>query len=217
MFHLRFTPDDISGYTFDFLDTYDKYIVAQEDVHDDGSPLLHYHILVETTYGVKSIRDAAKAALKIPATGRGKNNKYYALIEDWKDPGYICKYNNIIRCKGFSEKEIMEFVISGKKKYLDKVKGTELSGDSVAPAAPSSRTRVSIDKEVIADCITFYELRKKSDEGAPTINELVKEACRVTRSYGKGINMFKIRDYVHAVLFDCDNSEYVVNKISSIV
>ena len=135
MFHLRFTPYDISGYTFDFLNIYDKYILAQEDLEDDGTPLLHYHILIDTDYEVQSVRNAAKTALKIPKSGKGKNNKYYALITDWKDPGYICKYNNVIKSKGFSERQIMDYVISGKKTYPTIVGGEVVSsspGDAVA-------------------------------------------------------------------------------------
>lgn len=206
MFHLRFTPYDISGYTFDFLDLYTKYIVAQEDHDDDGKPLLHYHILIDTDYGDASLRNAVKAALKIPPAGRGKNNKYYAIIPDWRDPGYICKNNHILKSKGFSEKEIMECVISGKQKYLDKQK----SPDIPAVISPS-RTRISVDKEVIADCITFYELAKK-DGKCPTAEQLCEEACRSVRAHGKGINPFKIREYVLATWFDVGDRALVVEK-----
>lgn len=206
MFHLRFTPYDISGYTFDFLDLYDKFIVAQEDSDDDGNPLLHYHILIDTDYKDASLRNAVKAAFKIPPAGRGKNNKYYAIIPDWKDPGYICKHNNIVKSKGYSEKEVMDFVISGKQKYLDKVKLP------VGPVVASpGKTRISVDKEVIADCITFYELAKQKGE-VPTAEELCEEACRAVRSYGKGINPFKIREYVLATWFDVGDREQVVKK-----
>lgn len=212
MFHLRFTPYDLSGYTFNFLEVYDKYIVAQEDHDDDGNPLLHYHILIDTDYGIKSIRDAVKASLKIPPAGRGKNNAFYALIPDWKDPGYICKYDNILRSKGFSEAQILEYVISGKKKYLDKVKPSEVQVVSTG----SSRSRISVDKEVIADCITFFELAKKKGE-TPTAEQLVAEACRAVRSYGKGINPYKIREYVLATWFEVGDRELVVKKCLALI
>lgn len=212
MLHLRFTPYDISGYTFDFLDTLaSRYIVAQEDIEDDGSPLLHYHILIETEYEQQSIRNAAKSNLKIPPAGKGRNNRYYALIADWNDPGYIVKYDNILRQKGFSEKEILDYVISGKKKYLDKVKQQDL------PAAlPPKKVRVYWDKEVIADAIIFYELAKKKDE-TPSYLELMTEINRLTRLAGKGINKFKSRDIFYSVLHDTGDAEWVAQKCLDIL
>lgn len=214
MFHLRYTPYDISGYTFDFLDKYESFIVAQEDVDDDGSPLLHYHILVDTDYGVKSLRDDAKAALKIPPAGRGKNNKYYALIEDWKDPGYICKYNNIISSKGFSEKEVMDFVISGKNKYLGKVKGVELSGE-VAPATPPKQPpKVPFQQAVIADAAAdWYNYKRDNDDIDKDV--LKKFVCDSMRKHGRGINQYLVKELAYAVLYDdLDYRDYVLNKIS---
>jgi len=211
MFHLRFTPYDISGYTFDFLEVYERYIVAQEDKDDEGNPLLHYHVLIDTDYGLAHIRNGAKSSLKIPPAGRGKNNMFYALIPEWKYPGYIVKYNQIIRSKGYSEKEILDFVISGKKKYLEKpvvVVGNIQSG--------CSRQRKSVDKEVIADCITFFELAKKKGN-TPTAQELCEEACRSVRANGRGINPFKIREYVLATWFEVGDRAAVVQKCVSLL
>jgi len=221
MFHLRFTPIEISDYTFDFLENIsDRYILAQEDLDDEGNPLLHYHILIDSQYGEKSIRDAAKTSLKIPKGGRGKNNAHYALITDWKDPGYICKYGNIIRKKGFSEREVMDYVISGKNCYLVKTEKPELSGDSVAPAVISTnpKTKKNTDKEIIADLITWYYTYQKDNKESPTNKQIIKQACLIVRSHGKGINQFKIRDYIHALWFDTeDNQDFLINKISQIL
>jgi len=205
MFHLRFTPYDISGYTFDFLGVYDRYIIAYEDKDKYGDPTPpHYHVYIETDYGVSSIRNDARTALKIPVGQRGKANKWFALISDWKDPSYMCKYNDIRGTKGFSEKEIVDLVIQGKKTYLK-------SRLHVCSEMPAPVKRISIDKQVIADCITFYELAKKKGD-VPSAEELITEACRAVRSYGKGINPFKIREYVLATWFEVGDRELVVKK-----
>lgn len=136
MFHIRFTPYDISGYTFDFLNQFAGYIVAYEDKDKKGKPTQpHYHILVDTDYGSKTVRDAFVAACKIPKSTRGKNNAYYGMFSDWQQPDYICKYNDIRESKGFTEKQILDYVISGKNKYLVKVEDVELRGKK-APATP---------------------------------------------------------------------------------
>lgn len=212
MFHLRFTPYDISGYTFDFLESYASlYIVAFEDKDKYGKPTeKHYHVYIETDYDLQTVRKEAKTALKIPTTGgRGRNNKYFAFISNWQDPGYVCKWNEVVRSKGYSEKQIMDYVISGKQKYLNKV---EKSPDVLVASTGCSRSRVSVDKEVIGECITFFELAKKRGE-TPSANQLVEEACRVVRSYGKGINPYKIREYVLAVWFEVGDREHVVERV----
>jgi len=220
MFHLRFTPVDISGYIFDFLETYSRYIVAQEDIDDEGNPLLHYHILIDTDYGIQSIRNAATASLKIPKAGRGKNNAYYALIPDWKDPGYICKYNNIIRSKGFDEREIMEFVISGQKKYLSKVKASELSGE-VAPARAGSKKepKVPFQQSVIATASAdWYNYKRQCRDNDEDIDrkKVIDFICSAMRQHGKGINQYLVKELAYAVLFDdLDYRERVLNKLKS--
>lgn len=221
MFHLRYTPYDISGYTFDFLDKYQSFIVAQEDFDDDGSPLLHYHILIDTDYGVKSLRDDAKTAFKIPPAGRGKNNKYYALIEDWKDPGYICKYNNIIRHKGFSEKEIMEYVISGKKKYLDKVKRVELSGEVAPATSPKQSPKVPFQQAVIADATAdWYNYKRKchDNDEEPVRSKVCEFICTAMIKNGKGINQYLVKELSFAILHeDLDYRDLILAKIKSFV
>lgn len=216
MFHLRFTPNDISGYIFNFLEVYDRYILAQEDKDDNGLPLLHYHILIDTDYGIQSVRNVATASLKIPKSGRGKNNAYYALFADWKDPGYICKYNNILQSKGFSEKEILDYVISGQKKYLNKVKASELSGE-VAPAqAPTKREpKVTFQQEVIAYATAEW-YKYKRQESDFNKDRLIGFVCDGMRKYGRGINVYLVKDIVYGILYDdLDYRNIILNKIKS--
>lgn len=216
MFHLRYTPYDISGYTFDFLEKYERYIVAQEDTDDDGTPLLHYHILVDTEYDIQTLRLDAKVSLKIPKAGRGKNNKYYALIDDWKDPGYICKYNQVLRAKCYTDKEILEFVISGKKRYLDKVEKTE-----VAPAVPRKpkEAKVPFQQAVIAYAAAeWYKYKAACKESGDFVSELevIEFVIKGMRENGKGINQYLVKELAYAVLYDdLDFRDIVLKKIKS--
>lgn len=209
MFHLRFTPDDISGYTFDFLALY-KHIVACETKDREGNSVpLHYHVLIDTDYDVQSVRNAITAGLKIPKAGRGKNNKYYSLNVKWEDPGYICKYDNIIQSKGYTEKQILEYVISGKKKYLEKVKAVELSGE-VAPAAlprKPKEIKLPFQQAVIADAAAeWYKYKRQvieedSDARAMPV-KIVKFVCDAMRKHGRGINQYLVKELASAVLYD---------------
>lgn len=219
MFHFRFTPYDISGYTFDFLDSIaHKYILSWEDKDKTGKTVpKHYHCYIETTYGEKSVRDAIKSSLKIPASGRGKNNKYYAFQAEWKDPGYVCKYDNIVKSKGFTEKQILECVISGKKKYLDKVDRGELSGDRVAPAPKSPK--VPFQQAVIAYAAAeWYKYKATCKESGDFVSELevVEFVCKGMREHGRGINQYLVKELAYAVLYDdLDYRETVMKKIRS--
>lgn len=220
MFHVRFTPYDISGYTFNFLHFYNKYMIARELVDDNGLPLLHYHILVDDEQlGIQTLRNAVKASLKIPPAGKGKNNKYYAIFDDWKDPGYICKYNDIIQSKGYSEKEVMEYVILGKKKYLSKPKESELSGDCVAPSAlPKEKViKVPFQQSVIATAAadwSNYKRQCKLDGNTIDIQLLKTYVCNAMREHGRGINQYLVKELAYAVLYDdLDYRDFVLNKI----
>ena len=206
-FHLRFTPYDLSGYEFGWLERYTRYIVAREEVDDNGNPLLHYHILIDTDAHKDSVRDMVKSKLPIPRSGRGENNKYYALIKDWKDPGYICKYNQIQSSKGYGENEIMEFVILGKKKYLDKTDETPAENSVTAvksPATPKS-PRIPYQQQIIAIASAdWYKYKKECKEQGFEINkyELIEFVCKAMREVSRGINEHLLKDICNAVLFD---------------
>jgi len=210
MFHLRFTPDDISGYTFNFLEKFESYIVARELLDDEGNPLLHYHILIDTTYGAKSIRDLAKAELKIPQSGKGKNNKYYALIPNWEDPAYICKYDDIICSKGFTEKQILDYAVAGKAKYLDKQRVATSSASVLASKDPP---KLPFQQAVIASAAADWYNYKRDNTRIDT-NALKKFVCDAMRTHGKGINIYMVKELSYAVLYDdLDYRDYVLNKI----
>jgi len=204
-YHLRFTPYDISGYSFEWLKRYNKHIVAQEDVEDDGTPLLHFHILIVTDNAKDTVRDMAKARLRIPSVnGKGKNNKYYALIPDWKDPGYICKYDNIIQNEGYTEKELMDFVKSGKEKYLNKVEKTPAE-HSVTAVVKAKSPRIPYQQDVIARAYADWINYKKKckEEGVEEDRyEVIDMVCKAMREVSKSLNEYLIRDICNAVLYD---------------
>lgn len=204
MFHLRFTPDDISGYTFDFLENYYAYIVAFEDKDKYGQPTVpHYHILIDTTYGEKHVRDDAKAALKIPSSGRGKNNKYYMLNADWQDPAYICKYDDIRRVKGYSEKQLLDYAVQGKEKYLKKLE------KDLNVVFEKKKTQ-SVERLVSKDILAWYH----ECDVKPTNRQQVDKACELYRKYQRGINKYKIRDIVHTLWYDVETTrDTIVEEI----
>lgn len=222
-FHLRFTPYDISGYSFTWLDRYNKYIVAQEDIDDDGNPLLHYHILIESDKHPDTIRDMLKIKLLIPKNnGKGVNNKHYALIPDWKDPGYICKYNNVIFSKNYSEKEIMEFVISGKKRYLEKVETTpaenSVTADQLSHIKKPRKIRLTFCQEVMSIAEPeWYKYKREALDNQLEYNpkqEIIKIVIKAIREKGKGINPYQVRDFVYAIM--SDDPEYLDNVVQQI-
>lgn len=208
--HVRFTPYDISGYTFEWLSEYSKFILAQEDVDDNLQPLQHYHIYIETTKHIDTVRDKLKKYLCIPAAGRGVNNKYYALISKWEDIAYIVKYNNILKSEGYTESELMKYVISGKKKYLEKERKTELRGE-IAPAAlevPKKEkvVKVPYQQQIIALASADWHNYKKTTV-IDCLNdshkrELIKFVCKAMREVSRGINQHLVNDIARAVLFD---------------
>jgi len=207
MFHLRFTPDDISGYTFDFLDNIaSRYIVAYEDKDKHGQPAPpHYHILIDADYSKKSISNAVIENLKIPKSTRGKNNKYYALIPDWNDPGYIAKYYDIRRKKGFTEKQVMDYAIEGKAKYLK-----PLAESGVMKVEVVKKKTQSVDAIVSSEILVWWYEQTRE----PCKRDVIQKACDLYRSHGKGINVFKVRDIVHTLYYDVHSTrDAVIEKI----
>lgn len=221
MFHLRFTPHDISGYTFDWLEMFSSYTVCYEDKDKKGHPTEpHYHVLIETDYGEKSVRDAIKANFKIPPCGRGKNNKYYALYSDWGDKSYVFKYGDVRKTKGYSPAEIVELVNFGKEKYLVKLKEDELSG-KVAPASTSTRKAKEppVDRQVSIEILAwYYQHLQDNNNEHPTRIQMIEKACDLYRNKGKGINVFKIREIIHTLYFDVGSfRDSLLKKIEDMI
>lgn len=196
----RFTPYDLSGHTFAFLEKFTRYIVAYEDKNKKGEARNpHYHIFIDTNDGIKTVRDSIKTGLSIPPVGPGKINKYYSCIPEWKDPGYICKWNDIRHSKGFSERELMDLVISGKQKYLQPVEQVnEVEGTTPVVSKPK---RVNVNKEIQTQLYCWVDQYFKDNNVMPPKSEIVERAMIITRQF-KGINIFQIRDFVHTVIFD---------------
>jgi len=220
-FSVRFTPhpkglDDISGYSFGYLDKFEKYILAREEKDKTGQSVpVHYHIYIETSYGDATVRQTTKEALRLPAGGRGKNNGYYSLIPNWKDPGYICKYNDVQSSKGFTEKELMDFVISGKKTYLDKVKTpAEHSVTAVVKAKP-----IPFQQEVINNAtVLWYKYKTQCREQGFEIDkyQLVEFVSQAMVDRSRGINPYLLQELCNTILFnDGDFREYTIQRLKS--
>lgn len=210
-FHCRFTPYDISGHTFDFLEEFQKYIIGRETKDKYGNETeLHYHIYIEDVeHGPQTIRNSIKEHLRIPKGGRGKNNKYYSFIQDWKDPGYIAKWNDVVKSKGYTEREIMDHVISGKEKYLVKLDSRNEVERKNSPVQRQSKPKPNVNKDIIGLLYTWYDEYYKEHNTTPSKAELVRRAMAITRQY-KGINMFQIRDFCQTVIFDY--GEYIRSR-----
>lgn len=231
-YSIRFTPhpvncNDISGWSFEYLKKFEKYIVAREDKDKLGRSVpVHYHIYIETSYGEATLRQKTKESLRLPAGGRGKNNGYYSLIPDWKDPGYICKYNEVVDSKGFTETELMDFVKKGKNKYLDKVESTPAENSVTAGQNSTSAKspRIPYQQQIIAIASAEwykYKRDKKNDseyfipkdEVKSVITEMV---CKAMRDVSRGINVYLLQDLVYAVLYDdLDYRDILLERLKS--
>lgn len=212
MFHLRFTPYDISGYTFNFLNDFEKYIVAYEDRDKYGkSTVPHYHIAIETDYEKKSISDRAKEFLKIPPAGRGKNNKFYCLNDHWEDITYVCKYDDIRMSKGYTDSQLLNYAVEGKKKYL------RFSEVPVENQRNESVVRIPYQQAVIADAAAkWYNYKREQAQTGEFVDKqtLVLFVCEAMRTVNKGINPYLVKELALAVLFDdLDYRDEVLKKI----
>lgn len=227
-YHYRFTPYDISGFSFDTLiDKYDKFIVAYEDKDKYGDPAEpHYHIYIETKYTDDSIRGHFRTALNIPKVGRGEGNKY-SMLKAWTGIDYIVKYGDIRIQKGFTDEEIADGTTRGVGKYLKKkpLDTTILNAYALGREAGKSegttkirKVTISKDQEIITDLTHWYIEYKREYQMAPDTRVIIDNACRITRKYHKGINIFKVRDYVHSVMYEQeDHANHVINTIYKIV
>lgn len=219
MIHLRFTPDDISGYTFDFLDSLcSRYIIAREILDKSGQTVPeHFHILIDTDYGDKHVRDEIKKNLKIPPVGKGRNNKHYALQHDWKDPSYICKYDDVIKSKGFSDKEILDYALAGKNKYLSKKCVEDKAVVSPQKEKASEVRKVPFQQAVIASAAALWYNYKRENPDDIQPSMVVEFVCKAMREESKGINAYLVKDLAYAVLYDdLDYRDWVVARVKNV-
>lgn len=232
-FSIRFTPQpkgkdgivlpEISGWNFEYLKRHEKYILAREDKDKMGRSVpVHYHIYIETSYGEATIRQTTKEALRLPAGGRGKNNGYYSLIPDWKDPGYICKYNELLDSKGFTEKELMDYVISGRKKYLEKLERTPAENSVTAgqKSTTAKTPRVPYQQQIISIASAEWYKYKRECGYKLTAGEakdkVIEFVCAAMREVSRGINEYLLKDLVYGVLYDdLDFRETLLNRLKS--
>lgn len=221
-FAIRFTPYDLSGWSFEYLKKYETYIVGREDKDRAGRSVpVHYHVYIETTYGEATVRQATKEALRLPAGGRGKNNKHYSLKEEWNDPGYMCKYNEILDSKGFTEKELMDFVISGKNKYLNKVETTPAANSVTAgqKSTTAKTPRIPYQQQIITIAYAEWMKYKRQcrEEGTQEDRyEVIEIVCKAMREVSRGLNEYLLKDICNAVLFDDpDYREITLQRLKS--
>jgi len=114
-FHLRYTPHDTPFTESDqrnladnFTEKFDKYIIARESLDKKGNIVpTHYHCYIESDLDIDTIRYNVQKWLNIPKGGSGRNNKYYMLKKWNEDISYICKQNNIVSYKGFSNEDLV--------------------------------------------------------------------------------------------------------------
>lgn len=125
-FHLRLTPPILLD-DWSFMSS-KKSIVAFE-TSDKG--VEHYHILIDEDTSRSTLRKWVLDKFEVPPGGMGKNNKYYSLIENWKDPSYIVKNNDIKFNNLFSEDELKKYVEEGKKYIKETVAINAVVADTV--------------------------------------------------------------------------------------
>ena len=121
--HVRFTPQDLSGYTFDWFKTMPSVIA--EEVSKQG--VLHYHIAIKTDMCEKSLRNNIITQFRIPKTTRGKGNLHYMLNMDWKDIDYIFKDGKILHNSYCGEDAEALHIDLGNAKYNKSAKSAESS------------------------------------------------------------------------------------------
>lgn len=206
------------------IDLYDKFIVAFEDKDKFGDPAEpHYHIYIETEYIDDTVRGHFMRNLNIPKVKRGQGNKY-SMLKPWEGIDYICKYGDIRVSKGFTEEELEKAEIDGKKYLKNKPINTDILdayADGVAAGKAKGKTTYknpSKDAEIIASLTEWYYGYKTENDGdAPPLKLLIERACFYTRQHHKGINIFKVRDYVHTVMYEGDDyKKTIIDKIYSI-
>lgn len=158
-FHLRFTPYELDIKNLaNFCDKFDKYIVAAESKSKSGQEVpLHYHIYIETTLDVDTVRSDFLKKLCIPKSGRGKNNKYYMLKVWDNNISYIVKQNNIKMKKGFTEEQIQEVV-----KSLGTLPAEGKNTTAAAPRAAKKEIESEWNK-ILANAINFWRENGKKE------------------------------------------------------
>lgn len=154
--------------------------------------------------------------------GRGEGNRYYAAMV-WDTPDYVCKWNDQVGGKGYTEKEVMECVIRGKNKYLQKVESpAELRGVQISPAARKPREpKVPYQQQIIALAAADWYNYKKSRHVMENLDSdaqenLVKFVCDAMRKTSRGVNQYLVQDICRAILYDdLDFRERVIRKLIS--
>jgi len=137
-FHLRYTPYEL-GTDFTFLDKYDKYLIAYEQLNKSGKPTKpHFHIYIESGLDMDTIRGDVLKGLGIPKAGRGKNNQYYCLKIWDNNLSYFVKQNNIRGKKGITDLEVAA-ACAAAEAFRSPLKGGKDTSPAAAPAAKKEK------------------------------------------------------------------------------
>ena len=116
-FGIRFTPQDISGYSFDWIKQ-QKHCIAKEI--GPKTKKLHYQMYIETDYCIKTVRNNITKSLKIPIGIQGRESAYYAITPDWKDWTYTLKDAEIISQNIVDPRELPELIAKATLTYGEK-------------------------------------------------------------------------------------------------
>jgi len=115
----------------DFVDDFDKYIVAREVTE---AKVEHFHVFIHAGCTKDTIVNHARKYLKIPKGLPGKANKYFMCKEWDMDIDYFCKDGDIILSEGYSLEELQKAQERGNLRYNK----TQLAS-SPEPSAGSAR------------------------------------------------------------------------------
>lgn len=211
-YQIRFTPHDISGYDFSWLDGYPKYAVYSEGGNGVEH---HYHIwLPDIKVSEATLRNQIRKNLRVPPCGKGQANKFYALVADWKDPSYIFKSANCYKIKGITEPERMSLEIQGRSLYVDKA--SKDSPLTIYEVATKKAKRVNLNKEIIGELTNWYLVENK----IRPVNkwQVIDKCMTLVKGHGRGINMYQIRDFCNEAM--AENEDFrgkLIDKISDLM
>jgi len=166
--HVRFTPYDLSGYSFDWIKVMPSVIAEEVSVH----MVTHYHIAFKTDMCEKTIRNNIVTHFGIPKTSRGKGNKYYSLTNTWHDIDYVFKDGKII-WNSYCGKDSEELHIElGNAKY-NKAKNSANSADSANTPQIVTQVVEKTDQVWLGLLDKFLEMEDADQFSIPYIKKLI--------------------------------------------
>jgi len=114
---LRFTPLDLSGYSFDWIKE-QKHCIAEEI--GAKTHKLHYQMYISVECSESTLRNNIRKSLKIPPGLKGKDSAYYTLSPDWHDWTYTLKDTKVISQNIVEPRELPELIAQAAIKFAKK-------------------------------------------------------------------------------------------------